>query len=208
MELKDLFDILRKHGVLLLLTTAFFAVTALVGSMLLPPRYTALVSLYVTRRAAPPSEDFYTYDGYYAQQAAERYTDTVVGLLQSKSLLREVLLDLELPKDHKVLRKMEKKVVVKRVAPQIIKMEVQKRWEDEFSWDSASLAEALSKKVVERVEELNAQGGDENLSVSALGAEPLVEVQEPNLFLNTVVAALLGFLVSFFIVTARSYFED
>ncbi|MEA2020233.1 MAG: Wzz/FepE/Etk N-terminal domain-containing protein [Patescibacteria group bacterium] len=208
MELKELLDILNKHRLFLLLTAIVCAVVALVGSLQIPPVQSAQITLYVKRTAQPASEEFYNYDGYYAQQAAERYADTVVGLLQSRSLLKDSLLDLGLPTDQKFLRSVGKKINVRKTAPQLVKVEVHKRWKGGVSWIPKDLANVLSSRVVEKVDKLNTRGGDDGLSVDVLSQDLLVEVRNPNIVLNTMVAALFGFLVAFFVVTFRRYLEN
>ncbi len=208
MELKGLLQILNSHRILLFLGALIFGVVALGISTQIPPRREARLDLYVKRAVQDPSEEFYTYDGYYSQQVAERYTDTVVGLLQSKTLLKAALSEKELPTDQDTLRKMAKRVGVEKVAPQLIRVTVQKRLPGPFEWNPDDLSVSLAHKVVQRVEELNAQSGDDALSVVILGEEPISEEHEPFLFLNSLVGALFGLLGAFLVAIFCDYLES
>jgi hypothetical protein len=81
MELRDLMRVFKKRvlwifsGLILgLLTSIFFSMRV---SKL---HFEASALLFVTRTAQAPLVDFYTYDGFHAQQTAYHYADTVIGL--------------------------------------------------------------------------------------------------------------------------------
>ena len=131
MELRDLFEILGKYCRLIVLTASIFGLGAFVGSTQLPPKYEAVLTLYVKRTAEPAGENFYTYDGYYNQQAAERYTDTVVGLLESGGILQEALRSAGLSADQKAMRRARKSIEVEKVAPQLVEIKVRRRSREE-----------------------------------------------------------------------------
>ena len=191
MELLELVAVLGKHRRLIALTTFVFGLGALLVSLQLPPKYEAILTLYVKRAAEPPSVEFYTYDGYYSQQVAERYTDTVVGLLERVGLLEDALSSLGLPTDQKSLRKARRSVEIQRVAPQLVEIRVTRK----SSEDASSIASSLTVGVISQVRGLN-KTGDEALSVELLTSEPVVEKHEPLVGLDTVVGVMVGFLVS------------
>ena len=191
MELFDLLAILGKYRRLIILVTLAFGLGTFLVSLQFPPRYEAVLTLYVKRDAEPPSAEFYTYDGYYSQQAAERYTDTVVGLLERRGLLKEVLSSLGLPADQKSVRRVRRSVKVERVAPQLVEIRVKRKLGEE----ARDITNSLAADVISQVRGLN-KAGDEALSVELLDNEPVVEKHEPLVVLNTVVGVLVGFLVS------------
>ena len=199
MELRDLFEILGKYCRLIVLTASIFGLGAFVGSTQLPPKYEAVLTLYVKRTAEPAGENFYTYDGYYNQQAAERYTDTVVGLLESGGILQEALRSAGLSADQKAMRRARKSIEVEKVAPQLVEIKVRRRSREE----AQSITDSLAAKVIERVRTLN-KAGDEALSLEPLNAEPIIERHEPLAALNAVVGVMVGLLVS----TLASFFWE
>ncbi len=206
MEFKELLEILKGYCLFLLLSTIVFAVVALVGSLQIPPLHTAQVTLYIKREAQPANDEFYNYDGYYAQQAAERYTDTVAGLLRTKDMLRASLREINAPADQETLRTVEKKVEIKKTAPQLVQISAAKRFNYTESWQPQELVGALAENIVQREEELN-QDGDEAFSVELLNEEPIVESREMIVWLNTLVGGTLGLAFAFFVVSFRLYLK-
>lgn len=204
MEFKELLEILKGYCLFLLLSTIIFAVVALVVSLQIPPLHTAQVTLYIKRDAQPASEEFYNYDGYYAQQAAERYTDTVAGLLRTKGMLQDSLYEIDAPVSQELLRAVQKKVEIKKTAPQLVQILAAKRFNYKEDWQPRELVTAMAENIVRREDELN-QDGDEAFSIEILNDEPIVESREPIVWLNTLVAALLGMFLSFFLFCFREY---
>ena len=203
MELFDLLAILGKYRRLIILVTLAFGLGTFLVSLQFPPRYEAVLTLYVKRDAEPPSAEFYTYDGYYSQQAAERYTDTVVGLLERRGLLKEVLSSLGLPADQKSVRRVRRSVKVERVAPQLVEIRVKRKLGEE----ARDITNSLAADVISQVRGLN-KAGDEALSVELLDNEPVIEKHEPLVVLNTVVGVLVGFLVSILASLFWEYFKN
>ena len=195
MELRELFEVLGKYRRLIAFVTLAFGLGAFVVSLQLPPKYEATLTLYVKRAAEPPSAEFYTYDGYYSQQAAERYTDTVVGLLERAGALEEVLSLLGLPTDQGSLRKARRSVEIERVAPQLVEIQVTRSARGGSGEEAGDIASSLAAGVASKVQGLN-KTGDGALSVELLNNEPVIEKREPLVALNTVIGVLVGFLVS------------
>ena len=206
MELKELLEILNKHRLFSLGSAVVFAGVALIGSMQIPALHKAQMTLYIKREAQPANEEFYNYDGYYAQQAAERYTDTVAGLLRTKDTLQKSLQDIGAPADQRTLRDIQKKLEVEKTAPQLVQIKASKRLNYDEGWQPAELVKALATNTVEREDALN-KNGDAAFSVDLLNPEPITEVRDPVVWLNAVVGAMLGLLFSFFLVSFRLYLE-
>jgi len=207
MEFRKLLRILKKQWLFLLLATVLFAGIALVGSLQIPPLHRAQMTLYIKRSTQPASQEFFNYDGYYAQQAAERYTDTVAGLLREKSSVKDALGVLEVGVNQKILRQIYKRVEIKKVAPQLVRITARKRFDYEEVWKPQDLVAALAGRVQQSVRDLN-KGGDEAFSVDVLNEEPLVEQNEPVVWLNMIVGGLLGLFFAFFVVAFKEYLRN
>jgi len=203
MELQEYLKIIKKSLPLLAVLATIFGGLAFLVSQNLPPTYSASLTIFVKRQATEASPDYYTFDGYYSQQAAEKFTETVVGFLKSKDILLASAKLADLPTDQKTLEQLEGSIKIKQVAPQLVWLKV----EQNDGWAAKKFCTALAQATTERINLLN-QTGDKAISVDLLNPEPLVEKNEPKVVLNTVVGILVGVLLALLFTFLKEYFES
>lgn len=203
MELQEYIKIIRKSLAYIVVLVVALGGLGFLVSKNLPTTYTASLTVYVKRQATEPSIDYYTFDGYYSQQAAEKFTETVVGFLKSKDILLASAKLADLPTDQESLEQLESSIKIKQVAPQLVNLEVIKGDAEA----AKKFCTALAQATTERINLLN-QTGDKSISVDLLNTEPLVEKNEPKVLLNTVVGSLVGLLLALLYVFLKSYFVD
>lgn len=203
MELREYTKIVKKNLPLLIVLAAAFGGLFFLVSKNLPTTHTASLTVYVKRQATEASADYYTFDGYYSQQAAEKFTETVVGFLKSKDILLASAKLAKLPTDQESLEQLESSIKIKQVAPQLVNLEVTK----EEAEAARTFCTAVAQATTERINLLN-QTGDKSISVDLLNVEPLVEKNEPKIFLNSVVGILTGILLALLYVFLREYFAN
>ncbi len=203
MELREYLKIVRKSLPLLIVLAAAFGTLAFLVSQNLPATYTTSLTLYVKRQATEPSADYYTFDGYYSQQAAEKFTETVVGFLKSKDILLASAKLADLPTNQESLERLESSIKIRQVAPQLVSLKV----EQKDGWAAKKICTAVAQATTERINLLN-QTGDKSISVDLLNPEPLVEKNEPKVVLNSLVGILVGTLLAFLYVFLKEYFAD
>ena len=201
MELREYTKIIKKGLPLLAVLATGFGGLAFLVSKQMSPTYTASLTLYVKRQATEAREDYYTFDGYYSQQAAEKFTETVVGFLKSKDILLASAKLADLPIDQESLEQLESSIKIKQVAPQLVSLEVKK----EDSNAAKTSCTALAQATTERINLLN-QTGDKSISVDLLNTEPLVEKNEPKVILNSLVGLLTGLLLASLYIFLKEYF--
>jgi len=202
-ELREAFEFLRKYRRVILFFSFVVSLGVLLVSLWFPTSYDATLTLYIKRAAQLSSTEFYNFDGYYSQQAAERYTDTVVGLLEDRGTVREVVDLVGLPTDQRSLKKILRLISVKKTAPQLIELRVRRSSSEE----AQRLVGTLARVVAEKVQTLN-ETGDQALSLDLLSAESLIEERRPLPVLNTVVGFLSGFLLSILVSALWEYFQS
>jgi len=203
MELKDYITIVRRGRSRLIVLAVAGGLLAFFISQKLPTTYTASLTLYVKRQATGASPDYYAFDGYYSQQAAEKFTETVVGFLRSKDILLASAKLANLPTDQEGLALLEGSIKIKQVAPQLVWLQV-----EQGSGEAAkNFGTALAQATTERINLLN-QTGDKAISVDLLNPEPLVEKNEPKVILNTLVGLLSGTLLALLLIFFKEYFES
>lgn len=201
MEIKEIIKKIRRNR-LLLGISCFLGLLAGFVFFTLPPTYTASGSLYVSRKAEN-SEAFFTYEGYYSQQSAITYTNSVVALAESTDVKEQILKSLEIPINTPSLRKLNKSVIVKKTGPQIININVKDKDFDK----SQKIWEELSKSIIETSKNINEDGND-NLSVVKVSDKPLIrENYKPPLIIG-LAGLLLGFSIGLLIISLKEYFRD
>jgi len=201
MELREYIKIVRKSLPSLIILAAGFGGLAFLVSQQLPTTHTASLTFYVKRQATEAREDYYTFDGYYSQQAAEKFTETVVGFLKSKDILLASAKLANLPTDQESLGQLEGSIKIKQVAPQLVNLGVKQEEAEMAKTFCTSLAQATT----ERINLLN-QTGDKSISVDLLNTEPLVDKNEPHTIVNTLVGILTGALIALLYIFLKEYF--
>ncbi|NMB70247.1 hypothetical protein GYA27_03550 [candidate division WWE3 bacterium] len=116
MEFHQLIKILIKNKKSLIFTPL---AGILLGSLVyfLPNGYTASGSIYVGR-ITDRNSHFFTYEGYYGQQTALSYTNSVLAFIQSTDLLRDTLVELGIPTTDYQIWKLKQSISVKKSGPQ------------------------------------------------------------------------------------------
>ncbi len=182
MELREFLAPLRKYGALIIFLFFLSGGIIYLLSQKIPLQYQASVTVYVQRLPEKKSGDYYTYEGFYAQKAAQEYTDTVLGFLKSPDIIRRAAIIVWEKVDEKEEKKLQRAVQATKTAPQLIHLSV--TWKDEES--ARNLVSALAQAVKERAQVLN-QAGDEAMQIDLLTNDPLVQTKRPHKILNSIV---------------------
>jgi capsular polysaccharide biosynthesis protein len=201
MEIKDMYKKLIKHRVDLGFS---LIIGILLGVILyfLPSKYVASGSFFVERKISTESGVF-TYEGYYGQQTAITYANSILSLMESVDIKKIVLETNKIPLTPKNMNMLDRIITVKKVGPQVISLSV-KAWTYE---EAKRLWNSVSNITVASAYEIN-KNGDENLSISPLTPQPLVNLPYKSSYLYATVGALISFtLVSFFI-CLKEYFKS
>lgn len=202
MELKVLLQVLRKHLLLIVVSTLIAGGLALLISLRIEQSYVSMLSIYVQKIPEQPIQGDYTYDGYYAQQAAESYTDTVVGLFESPAIISRALELAGRPADAVDVKRFSRKLSVEKVAPLLVDIAIKHQDETE----SKMLIKSLFAAVDGRISELNEDVAvNLAIQIDVVHEEPLVSLSQPNNVLNTLVGLLLGLFASITFVVLKEY---
>lgn len=203
MELREYVRILRKNLTSILAITAVFTLGVAAITLRIPEKHEAQLAVYVHKSAEQPQSGDFTYDGYYAQLAAEAFADTVVGLFESTTTAKHALEIAGMDSQISAVRSLHAKVDVEKVAPQLVEISVTDA-DQQYAIDTV---EALYTSVEEEVTATNRDSGN-GLSVQRINAEPLVLLKQQILWLNTLVGFLVGIIVSITVVAIKVYAQD
>ncbi|MBW6441327.1 hypothetical protein K0B04_00235 [Patescibacteria group bacterium] len=201
MELKEIFKKINRYRITLIL----FAVLGLVAGVIfyvLPTNYYSSGSFFVKRKI-DPSNDFFAYEGYYAQQSALSYTNSLTALAESPDVKKELLENMGEEVNNQNIRKINNAVKVKKTGPQMILITVKGK-DYEISRD---IWKKLANTLVQKSTEIN-KNGDENLSVSLVSQEPLVKEGYKNIYIFTLAGILLATSLGILVISVKEYFRN
>jgi len=189
----------KKYLLSLLLLSLVISLAAGLAATRLPPSFEATQSIFVRREIQSPSESFYSYDGYYSQQAAERFTDTVVGFLKNKETVRKAAKNSGFGASTEEASRLASALRIKRVAPQLVTVSFSAGRKER----AVSLVDNLTKEVGSLSASLNAKG-DKFLVLSPIEPTPFVEDKQ---FVPLIVALSAFISVFFFSSLILAVFE-
>ncbi len=152
-------------------------------------QYQAATSLYIQRKTEAPNSQYFTYEGFYAQQTAVNFTDTAIKLLMTDEIISEAAKLAGYEKTPQQIGALKGSIVVKKDAPQLITVRITQPSRDQAD----NLATGLSQAIKQRTIDLN-QYGDSSLSIEQVESTPLVNLVRPSVVIYTVIGAFVGLI--------------
>lgn len=201
MELRDISKILRKYRrKIVFLAIAGLAFGVMVS--LLPSKYVSSGSLYV-KREANPGTGYFTYEGYYAQQTAMSYTNSVVAILESPDIKKKVLGLMNIPVNEKTIRELGRTIKVKKTGPQVILVTVKNK-----NYDiSMDVWDKTVNSLMGITADMN-KNGDENLGISLVSERPVVKENYKSPYLFGIAGSLITLTLSLLFISVKEYLKD
>lgn len=199
MEARDYLKLYLSHGRLILGIMTVATVVTVVVAASQPVRQTASISLAVNRINSEATPD-YQFDGYYALQAVELFSQTVVSWFDTPSLLHEIYTRAKVDPELESLNGLTNRFRVKRYSPQNIVVRLTERNETR----ARQLADALPPVLEERADRLNQDPTGKPL-FEIVSATPVIAPSRPNILLAAGLALVLGFGLALLVVAGRHY---
>lgn len=190
MEITDIFKIIQKRFLLIIAAGIFGGLLGFLVAEITPAKYVASATIAVSKKVEPSKDGSFSYEGYYAGQTADKFSETVFGILKSKSLASETLTKLNYPVNFKTLKNFLGAVFVRKSAPSLLYLEVKGGTEAEAKSFAEGLISSLNEEVFRIFDE---QSG---LSVSLISGKPVLERVESSLILNMIIGSIIGFGIS------------
>lgn len=201
MELSNLLQKFKQNTGLILGTAFTVAIIASLLAQNLYPHYVASVRLYIFKDTQEAPAGDYSYDGYYAQQFAEAYTDTVVGFLETTETIAQAV-DAT-GNSQTELRSFVRAVDVEKTAPQLIVVQVSLK-DEEMARDFVA---SISDIAIESIDSVNAEH-DTEISVELVNENPLIEHRTIPFPLGGIVGFLIGLLLGTSIIVGQIYLKE
>lgn len=170
MELWQILRFYKRYGLAFVVISLGTGVLFGILSAKLAATFEVSQSIFVRRETQSGSGNYYNYDGYYSQQAAERFTDSVVAFLKNRDIINQAALESSLAQSPEEVGWVIGGFRVRRVAPQLVTISLGGRQREK----TVRFVETMTKKVTLLSDSLNAQG-DKSIVLSNLEPSPFVE---------------------------------
>lgn len=188
-------NIFIKYRWFIIILTIVGLVTSLTYALLKPAYYDTSLSFAINRINRQETPD-YQYDGYYAIQAADLFSQTVMSWLLTPSVLLEMYKKAGIDPKIASLETFTARFKTKQYSPQNIVV----RYKERDYQTADKIAGAIVSVVEERAAAAN-QTVDQKAFFEVVGAKPVIVKRSPVVWLH----ALLGFIAGFLLSSVLAY---
>jgi len=169
---------------------------------LAPPGYSATGALYIKRSVDLSSDKYFAYEGYYGQQTALSFTNTVAGLIDSMDVRKMSLDKLNVPTTSYNFQKYSFLIKTKKLGPQLLTLTTKGKTTN----SAKNLWEAVADSTIATATKINANG-DPALSISKVSEAPVVKPQFKPIEICLPAGFLMGLFFGVLAVSLKEYFE-
>lgn len=199
MELRDYLKMYWSQRWLIVAIMVIASVTTFVVTASKPVRYAATESFAVNRINSEATPD-YQYDGYYALQAVDLFSKTVVSWFDTPSTISAMYAAAELDPEMTSLDSLPSRFQVKAHSPQNIVVRLTERTEERAS----KLIAGVKTVLQERSKTINQDPVGRPL-FEIQGSAAVVAPTQPNPWVFAVVALVLSFGLGLLVAAARHF---
>lgn len=200
MELRDSLALWSRRRGLGMTVIMLVIVAAYLWSYLQPTNYTTSISFAVNRVNKEETAD-YQYDGYYALQASDLFSETVVSWLQTPSILVKIYERAGVVKaSNTPIRSLTSRFKTKKFAAQNIVVS----YSSSSSEEASKLATAMTEEIADRTAKANRTVQDKALFEVQAARSVIVKV-EVNPILVGLVSLIVGIALAAFLVPLVEY---
>ncbi|MFC1755787.1 YveK family protein [Patescibacteria group bacterium] len=203
MELKEIITFFKTNFKVILIATIISGLLGVAGYFLLPKKYHASGSLFVRRSIYPYSENHFTYEGYYGQQAALAYTNSIIALIESEDIRATALKELNVEVNEATLRKYEKKIKTVKSGPQLVELVIKEKSQDKAN----KLWNAVADSTIVTMSNISRQN-DPFVGLVRVSSDPIVKQTYRNVAVCAIVGLGLGLVVSTGLLVLYSYLPN
>ncbi len=179
----------RSFRRILLLSGISAIVTAILVSRL-PQGVEAVQTFTIPIPQRPPS-DTYEYDGYYALQATDLFSQTLAGWLTAPDFVAKIFRAARIPQERLSVRRLAQVFTVRRLSGQLVELRLHARSESE----AQEMLEAIRDAVRERTVRFNEEG-QSTVKFRVATNEPLLVPVQRSIPLRALIAAVVTFIVA------------
>lgn len=201
MELRDFTHHLRTYRVISIVLILIAGAGALAFSLIRPDSYDTSISFAVNRVNKQTTQN-YEYDGYYAIQAADLFSQTVVSWFSTPSVVVEMYQKAGLTHPSNSIDSLGGRFRTRKYSSQNIVV----RYSAPTHEEADKLAKAVISVTQERAGLLN-QTADAKSLYTVAASTPVIVLSKPNVTMNMLTGLLLGVILAVFMSSGAAYFR-
>lgn len=183
-------NIFRKYRWLIIVITVVGVGSALIFSLVRPVYYDTSLAFSINRINLQETQD-YQFDGYYAIQASDLFSQTVMSWLMTPSVLLEIYQKAEIDPQISSLEEISSRFKTKKYSPQNIVI----RYKERDHQTADKIAQAISSVIQEKANLAN-QTSEQKALFEVIGTNPVIVEKKPIIWLNSLIGLISGFIFS------------
>ncbi|MFH0828649.1 MAG: hypothetical protein V1907_00495 [Candidatus Kerfeldbacteria bacterium] len=199
MELRDSISLFRKRKALAIALIVIVIGGAYAWSYLRPVHYSTSISFAVNRINKEQTAE-YQYDGYYALQAADLFSQTVISWLQTPSVVVSIFDRAGIYVSPDSLRSLPSRFKAKKYSAQNIVVTYSTPTEEE----GKKLATALSDEIASRSSTVD-RNADNKAIFEVVPSKPVIVLAKPNPLLIGIGSLIVAVTLALFLVPLVEY---
>lgn len=181
-------NIFTKYKWLIIIITIVGICSAIVFSLVKPAYYDTSLSFSINRVNHQTTTD-YEYDGYYAIQASDLFSQTVMSWLLTPSVLLEIYESAGIDPQISSLEEISSRFKTKKYSPQNIVV----RYKERDYQTAEKISTAITSIIQDKAKQSNKTSEEEAL-FEVVGTKPVIVERSPVLWLNTLIGLIAGLI--------------
>lgn len=202
MELKEYIGIFKKEKKVISGTILSVLVFVLILSGLKGAYYDNDMLLLISRSGTQNTPD-YKYDGYYAVQASDIFSDNVSQWLGSASIANEIYTRAKAESEMRSLKDFSKVFKADKLSSQYVRV----RYQTSSREAAIKLAHAMADVLQEKADLLS-KSSVEQIGFKVIYSDPLSVESKSDLLFNGILAVIGGLFLGIFMALGKNYFEN
>lgn len=194
--------LILKYKWFILSLTLLVAILSFIFAYFKPTIYDTSVSFLINRINKQKTAE-YQYDDYYAIQASDLFSQTVMSWFMTPSVLLEIYDKAGIDPQIKSITQFTSRFKTKKYSPQNIVVRFKERDRQTAEKISDSIISIIGQKSAESNQDL-----DNKALFEVKGAKPVIVESKPSLWLSIVIGFISGLIISIVIVNLILYFKE
>ena len=193
--------IISKYRWLIISLIVLAVVASLIFSLTSPKYYDSSISFAINRINRQTTAE-YQYDGYYAIQASDLFSQTVMSWCMTPSVLLEIYQKAGTDPMIVSLEDLSARFKTKKYSPQNIVVRFKER--------DTQTAEKIGQAIIETVQSkasVSNQTSDNQALFEVVGSKPVIVEKKPNLWLNVIIGFLSGVILGIIIAYLTDFWK-